>query len=206
MRKGEHTRQRIIAQAAKVFNSRGYASASMHDIMDATKLKKGGIYRYFSSKDDLTLAAFDFSYNRLRNRYKQEVFKKSHAANRLTAILELHGSLLDDPYLEGGCPILRTAVECDERHPELLAKAQNAMDDWRHTIFVITAKGVARGELKQVDTEELSTVIIAALEGAVMLAKLYDDQSFIRRVIKHLKQQIDMLAQYNPAIKQSAVA
>ncbi len=190
MGKGEQTKERIVAAAARVFNSRGYSGASLYDIMDAVKLQKGGIYRYFSSKDELALAAFDFLYGRLRQRYRDEVFREFHAVRRIQAILELHGSILDDPYMAGGCPILNTAVESDDTHTSLRHKAQAAMDDWRHTIFMILEKGIARKQIAIVNSEELATVIIAALEGAVMLAKLYDDKLYIHRVIQHLKDHI----------------
>lgn len=165
----------------------------MQDIMRVTQLQKGGIYRYFSSKDDLALAAFDFAYNRLRRRYK-EVLRTVGSSERLMAILELHGSILDDPYLEGGCPILNTAIEADNTHLGLKAKAQKAMDEWRHTIRVIIQKGVKRGEIKTIDAEQLGTVMIASLEGAVMLARLYSDKSYIKRIISHLKTHIESLS------------
>ena len=42
MNKGEMTRQRIIEEAAPIFNQRGYAGCSMQDVMEATGLEKGG--------------------------------------------------------------------------------------------------------------------------------------------------------------------
>src|ERR1039458_4748820 len=61
MRKGELTRERIIAQAAPIFNQRGYAGCSMQDVMEATGLEKGGLYRHFSSKEELAAEAFRYS-------------------------------------------------------------------------------------------------------------------------------------------------
>lgn len=52
MSKGEKTRQRIVAEAATLFNERGFEGGSLTDLMDATGLEKGGIYRHFSSKED----------------------------------------------------------------------------------------------------------------------------------------------------------
>jgi len=61
MSKAEQTRQRIIKQAAKLFNQQGFAGASMAELMAATGLKKGGIYNHFTSKDELAIAAFDYN-------------------------------------------------------------------------------------------------------------------------------------------------
>jgi AcrR family transcriptional regulator len=43
MGKGQETRQRIIEQAAPLFNQGGMAGCSMQDILRATGLKKGGL-------------------------------------------------------------------------------------------------------------------------------------------------------------------
>src|SRR5579875_1925033 len=61
MTKGEETRQAIIEKAAPLFNQRGFLGCSMSDIMQATGLQKGGIYRHFSSKEELALAVFRYS-------------------------------------------------------------------------------------------------------------------------------------------------
>ncbi|PIX22513.1 MAG: hypothetical protein COZ69_10950 [Deltaproteobacteria bacterium CG_4_8_14_3_um_filter_45_9] len=43
----------IAKAAAKLFNEKGYLETSMNDISTAAKLSKGGIYHYFSSKNEI---------------------------------------------------------------------------------------------------------------------------------------------------------
>ena len=62
MRKGEQTRQEIIRKAATIFNQRGYDGAALSDLMRATGLVKGGIYRHFSSKQELAGEALDHAW------------------------------------------------------------------------------------------------------------------------------------------------
>src|SRR5258708_5294043 len=66
MTKGQQTRARIVAEAAPVFNQHGYAGSSLADLMKATGLEKGGIYRHFSSKEELAAEAFDYTWNEVR--------------------------------------------------------------------------------------------------------------------------------------------
>ena len=61
MSKAQQTKARIVRQAAELFNQKGYAGSSIADVMQATGLKKGGIYNHFKSKDELALAAFDYA-------------------------------------------------------------------------------------------------------------------------------------------------
>jgi len=44
MPKGQKTRERIVAEAASLFNQRGFEASSMSELMEATGLEKGGIY------------------------------------------------------------------------------------------------------------------------------------------------------------------
>jgi len=53
VRKGEQTRREIIRKAAPIFNQKGYDGAALSDLMRATGLEKGGIYRHFESKQQL---------------------------------------------------------------------------------------------------------------------------------------------------------
>ncbi len=43
----------IAKSAARLFNEKGYLETSMDDISAAAKLSKGGIYHYFSSKNEI---------------------------------------------------------------------------------------------------------------------------------------------------------
>jgi len=62
MSKGQRTRERIVAEAASLFNQRGFDGSSMSELMEATGLEKGGIYRHFSSKEELAAEAFDYAW------------------------------------------------------------------------------------------------------------------------------------------------
>jgi len=62
MSKGDETRERIIAKAGELFNQRGFEGTSLSDLMHATGLEKGGIYRHFRSKEELAAESFDYAW------------------------------------------------------------------------------------------------------------------------------------------------
>lgn len=191
MSKGEETKTRIIQQAAELFNQQGYAGSSISDIMRVTGLQKGGIYNHFQSKDELALQAFDFAIARVTQHTKAAIRTQHHAIERLEAIIEVFSSFVDNPPIKGGCPLLNTAVESDDAHPALRDRAQQAMNSWRNLISQIIQKGITRGEIRSgVDADEIATIIIATLEGAIMMSKLYGDAIYMQRVANYLKQYI----------------
>lgn len=99
MSKGERTRARIIRQAGPLFNERGYAGAAMSDILEATGLRKGGIYNHFGSKDELALAAFDYTFELASQHVARALEGKKEPVERLSALLEAYRTLHDEPAL-----------------------------------------------------------------------------------------------------------
>ena len=188
MSKGEQTRAMILARTAPLFNRQGYSGASLADIMRATGLEKGGIYNHFASKDDLALAAFDYALGLIKQRFARALDGKRHAVERLSAIISVFRDMIDDPPVPGGCPLMNTAIEADDTHPDLRAHARSAMDDWFGITRRVVAKGVERGELRaDADPDTVATLMISTLEGAIMLSRLYADPAHIRRAIAHLE-------------------
>ncbi|NJK61667.1 MAG: TetR/AcrR family transcriptional regulator [Synechococcaceae cyanobacterium SM2_3_1] len=194
MSKAEDTRSKIIQQAADLFNQQGYAGSSLSDIMAATGLKKGGIYNHFASKDDLALAAFDYAAQLTGQRYTQAVKQKRRAIPRLQAIIHTFCTAPDAMPLKGGCPLLNTAVESDDTHPALRQRVQQAMDQWRYLIRQVVQQGILTDEIQpNVDPEAVATILIATLEGALMLTKLYGDRMYLQRAQLHLEQYVKNL-------------
>lgn len=196
MNKGQATRQRIVAEAAALFNRQGYANTSISDLMAATGLRKGGLYNHFSSKDDLFLAAFDYAVEQVTREYRQALRQERQALKRMDAIFQIYQRLVDAPLLPGGCPVLNAAIESDDTHPQLRSRVQQVMTLWQSLIAQILRKGVERGELQpHIDIDAIVTILIATLEGAIMMSKLYDDGEYIERAIAHLRQYLASLAQ-----------
>lgn len=192
MSKAKETKEKILKQAAELFNQYGYAGSSISDIMQATQLQKGGIYNHFKSKEELALAAFDFAAQKTSRRFLIAIKSKHNAIERLQAILSVFRNYKDEPPLVGGCPILNSAIESDDANPALRDRVQKAMDAWRNMICRIINKGISSGEIRvTVEVDTVATIIISTLEGAVMMSKLYGDSIHLERVIDHLNDYIE---------------
>ncbi|NEO27143.1 MAG: TetR/AcrR family transcriptional regulator [Kamptonema sp. SIO4C4] len=199
MSKAEDTKQRIIQQAANLFNQQGYAGSSLSDIMAATGLKKGGIYNHFASKDELAIAAFDYAAQQMGQLYLNALRGKRGAIARLQALIEAFSTAPEQVSFQGGCPLLNTAIESDDTHPILRERTQAAMNQWRQLIRRIVQKGIKTGELQaDIDPEAVATLFIATLEGSLMLAQLYGDRTHLQHAQNHLNQYITSLQVSSP--------
>ncbi len=192
MPKGAETHQEILSRAVGLFNKHGYAGVSMSQVMEVTGLKKGGIYNHFKSKEQLALEVFEFAISKVRERFVEGLDGKRTAPARLHAILAIMARYVEDPPVEGGCPIYNTAVDSMHSQPALKARARAGMDELQDYIRVTVEKGVARNELlPDADPDQVAAIMVSSLEGALLISKLYDDAAYMKRAVQHLATFID---------------
>ena len=196
MTKSEKTRRMILEKSAALFNQKGIAGTSMNDIMEATGLTKGGLYGNFQSKDKIAEAAFDYAVESVWSEVSVRTKLIEHTLDKLKAVVYFYKERVFTPPVEGGCPIMNTAVEADNNHPALQKKVKEALDFWRYKIKISLEKGKEKGEVKpETDSEEFATLFIATLEGGILLARSYNQIEPFNITSRHL---INMIEQLRP--------
>jgi len=185
MRKGEQTRQEIIRKAAPIFNQKGYDGAALSDLMRATGLEKGGIYRHFSSKEALAAEAFDYAWQATFDSRIHDLDTISNTVDRLKLFVanfvERRG------VIPGGCPLLNTAIDTDDGNPILRERARKALRGWRSYLISMIRRGIKLREIRsRVDEKKLATLIISSLEGAIMLCRLERNEDPLHAIQVHL--------------------
>jgi len=191
MRNPEVTKQTILKKSGILFNTQGYKATSISNITDATGLTKGAIYRHFTSKDALEIETLTHLSGIMNEKLRWRVKEQPTAGKKLRAVVRFFESYISDPPIIGGCPLLNAAVEADDAHPDLRKTATIILNGLRSSLMSILEKGIYYKQLKRgIDKELYATLIIACLEGAIMMSKLSGNDDDIKRVIKHLEKQI----------------
>jgi TetR/AcrR family transcriptional repressor of nem operon len=185
--KGERTRRRIVELAAPVFNRQGFAGATLRDVIGATGLEKGGIYNHFGSKEQLALEAYDYAMGRVSERLARSQDGTTDAVERLVRMIEAFARNARRPEIDGGCPMMNTAIEADDTNAQLRDRARASMNLWHRLVGRIVKDGKADGTFADdLDPYALASTITASLEGALMLSRLYEDPAHMDRVVDHL--------------------
>ncbi|PZD95407.1 TetR/AcrR family transcriptional regulator [Paenibacillus sambharensis] len=192
MRKGDKTRQYIITKSAELFNQRGYAGASIADIIEKTGIKKGGIYRHFTNKDELAAESFNYAASTVGRLFTEAMEQHHTAKSKLLAFLRVYDKVAEHPPFVGGCPLLNTAVESDDSHPVLRSQAVKALEDSLIMLKSVIEDGIRRGEFKAgVDAGALANFTLAILEGSIMMSKLEGDNRYILQNIESFTVYLD---------------
>jgi len=195
MRKGEATRQRIIAEAAPIFNQRGFDGCSMQDLMTATGLEKGGLYRHFANKEDLAAEAFRYALAqnvKVRTEHLDEI---PNSLDKLKRVVHLFVEL--PSAIPGGCPLMNTAIDADDGNPALRDLARKGVQDWRARIVHIVETGIRDGEIRRsTDPRRIANTLIATLEGALMISRLENNRNALRDAQTTLDALLDSLRRH----------
>ena len=190
MRKGEATRQRIVVRTADLLNTQGYRGTPVSEIMRVSGLQKGGIYRHFESRDALTLEAFEFAVARVRNRFLQAIEGRKTAKDKLFALFEVARDAPREEAFHGGCPVMNLAVESDDADPKLRGAARRAMRQVIGLFEQIIVEGMKQGEFPEGDARAQARMLVASMEGAILLSNLYKDGSYMEAVLDHLERSV----------------
>jgi TetR/AcrR family transcriptional repressor of nem operon len=187
MKKGERTRREIVRKAAPLFNAKGYEGTTLSDLMQATSLQKGGIYRHFSGKEELAGEAFDYAWARSVEERLVGVEESGNAVDRLKKMVanfvERRAGLVP-----GGCPLMNTAIEADDGNAVLRAKARKALRNWTERLRNVTAQGISAGEIDaRVEPLRLAQMIIGSLEGALLISRLERSDEPLQNARQHLE-------------------
>jgi TetR/AcrR family transcriptional regulator, transcriptional repressor for nem operon len=191
MTKGEETRSAIVRKAAPLFNQKGFEGTSLSDLMRATRLEKGGIYRHFSSKEELAGEAFDYAWGRAFDGRLDGVEEVLDSVDRLKKMIsnfvELRAGLVP-----GGCPLLNAAIEADDGNAMLRGRARSALQSWTNRLSKIVAEGIRKREIApRTDPDTLASLIIGSLEGALMISRLQHSDEALRAAREHLEEHLE---------------
>ena len=159
--------------------------------MRATGLEKGGIYRHFASKEELAGDAFDHAWKVAMDARFEGTEEIPNTVDRLQQIVRNFRDRRTG-LVPGGCPLLNTAVDCDDGNLQLRAKARQALSSWLDRLQSIAEEGQRRGEVRaHVDSAKLATLIASTLEGSIMVSRLQKKEEPRDLAVRHLEEYLE---------------
>lgn len=185
MKKGDLTRQRIVAEAAALLNQRGFEGLSYSDLMHSTGLQKGGIYRHFASKEELAATAFQYAWDQASARRLDGLDSIDNSVERLKHFVA--NFVQNRPAIPGGCPLMNAAIDSDDGNAILRKSASRALDALQGRLTKEIKRGQRRREIRpEVSARSVAALLISTLEGALMIARLEKDRHALLYAKDHL--------------------
>ncbi|MBP0455275.1 MULTISPECIES: ScbR family autoregulator-binding transcription factor [unclassified Kitasatospora] len=150
------TRQAVLLAAAEVFDERGYAAATMSDILERAGVTKGALYFHFRSKEELALAVIEGQGAWLAT---WEPASDSPVQTLIDLGYAFAHALLDDPMVRGS---IRLTIE----HGSFTQPQVGAYQGWSDTARGLLEQAREAGDLHPgLDVAAAAGVITGAVTG-----------------------------------------
>ena len=176
------SRKRMIQSAALLFREQGYSGTGFRDVIEHSGAPRGSIYHHFpGGKEQLAADTVAWA-AAVIERQIERAAKNGNPLIALDLFVDAWREVLEESNFRAGCPIVAVAAEADAGSTATAAAAA-AFDRWQDLIaHALLGAGVGR-----TDARRLATLVIAGIEGAILLCRARRDIRPLRDVHRALE-------------------
>jgi TetR/AcrR family transcriptional repressor of lmrAB and yxaGH operons len=182
------TRQRMLDTAADLFHSQGYHATGLTQLITAGGAPKGSLYFHFpGGKEQLAAEAVRLSSERTGALLEAILRDAPDAVTAIDRTVEALASFLSESDFQRGCPLATVALDAAAESEPIREACAAGYSSW-HEVLAAYLSGQ---QLSVERSDELATVVLAAIEGGLLLARTRRDLAPLRAVATHLHATLD---------------
>ncbi len=165
------TRDAFLDVALQEASRTGLARLTLAPVAAAAGRSKGGLLRYFPSKESFQIAVLE----RVVERFREFVVEpaRTHPAGltRLRSILEHWLTWMDRAGLHGGCPLLSAQQEFDDEQNQVREHLRRAMTEWNDYLQHQACKAAEAGQLPAGLSPDTLVMVMNGLVSATQMER-----------------------------------
>ncbi|GLZ35297.1 putative TetR-family transcriptional regulator [Lentzea sp. NBRC 105346] len=155
------SRQQLVAGAADMLRRRGLNATSIREVAKHAQAPLGSTYHYFpGGKQQLATEAVRWASDTVAEILRAKL--KAGPVDGLRGFLALWREIITGNDFEAGCTVVAVSIEADST---ALAAAADAFSTWEEILADSLRSHGAE------NAEQLATLIVASVEGAVVLCR-----------------------------------
>lgn len=182
------TRQRMLDTAADLFQTQGYHATGLTQLTTAGGAPKGSLYFHFpGGKEQLAAEAVRLSSERTGALLEAIVRDAPDPATGINRAVDALASFLAESDFQRGCPLATVALDAAATSEPIREACADGYSSWHD----ILASYFAAQGLSTERADELATVVLATIEGGLLLARTRRDVAPLRAVAAHLHTTLD---------------
>ncbi len=180
-------REKILAEGLRVVQARGFAGASVRDIVEAAGVPQGSFTNHFASKETFCLEILDLYFKDVRAMIQRTLRNDSlPPLERLRTFVDAQIKYLNRIGWRNGCLIGNFSAEASEHSEVIRKRLVEIYEEMSQSVAYCLRAGVKAGEVPQkTECDELAGFLIASLQGAILHSKAERNAVPLER-FKHL--------------------
>lgn len=187
MSNSKTTRDRVLNETTRLVEKHGFGPTSVNDVLHAAGIKKGTLYYHFPGKEELGLAVLEGA----RDDFLTFLDSALAAPTPMEALERFFKAALRKHRktgFVGGCLWGNTALEMSDSSPAYTAIVGKVFDEWICRIERVIRSGQ---EARQIRTDqsatELARLVVAGIEGGIMMSRLTKQDGPLRSCLESLR-------------------
>ena len=186
-------RERMVRSAAQLIRRKGVSGTGMREIVTEADAPRGSLQHYFpGGKEELVSDALLWMGDVVARRTKRclsELDSRTPSA-LLAAIVDTWRRDLTNEKFSAGCPLVAAAADTAATSNQLRQVLRRAFDGWLEPL----SESLVELGVPPERSDNLAVVIVAALEGAIILARIRHDLSPFDPLVAELGPLLDSVA------------
>jgi TetR/AcrR family transcriptional repressor of lmrAB and yxaGH operons len=180
-------KENLIDSAVRLFRRQGYTGTGLQQILTLSGAPKGSLYHYFPlGKEAIGRAAVERAGELVAATLAQLAADCASPEDFVAAYFARYADWMEESDFQSGCPIATTLLETAPRSESITAAGLDAIEGWVR----IMAEVFARAGVGPQDAAEDARFTIAALEGALVLARVTRSRDTIETVGRRVSRAI----------------
>ena len=166
-------KERLLTEGLRVVHERGFAGASVRDIVKAAGVPQGSFTNHFVSKESFGLEILERYFERTRIALRETLLNDALAPlQRLRAYVDCPDQTPGQTDLRNGCLIGNFSIEASEHSEAIRRRVVEIFEEIEHAVAYCLRAAVKAGELPpSTECGPLADFFISSLQGARLRAK-----------------------------------
>jgi len=192
MAKGEKTKGKILEKAASLASVCGLEDMSIGKLAKATGLSKSGLFAHFNSKENLQTQVVQWAAEMFTEKVMRPAFNESRGIPRIRAIFENWKNWIDGDSLPGGCVMIASSTEFDDKPGAVRDEVVSMMNELLQSLTRTAQIAIEEGHFKaNADPRQFAFEFESLLHGYHLLHRLLKDPEARERSDKALERLLE---------------
>jgi TetR/AcrR family transcriptional repressor of nem operon len=180
------TREKLVRTAERLMLRDGYCATRVDDVIRKAGLSKGSFYHFFDSKEALGLAALEHYFaDRVKRLAAGTYASETDSLRRAHGFLD-HAALVAEDLWKAGCLLANLSTDAAESSRVISSALRRRTSELRALLVDLLGPLSTPGAT----ADDLADQFLVCIEGSIVLARIYDDPSYLRRGMEQFKRSL----------------
>ena len=185
--KNRKTRTRLLDTTSKLFRSQGFHATGLDQILRRSRTPKGSLYHYFpGGKDQLAIATLQHVASEQGQTMSAIFSSQTDPLETLQIFFEHAAENLLMSDFRDGCPIATVTLEVASDRPAVREACRQGFQTW----LEVMVQHLNYAGLSKARAKSIATLVLASLEGGLILSRAQKSVEPIRSITSELVQMI----------------